>query len=139
MPRLAVPYPADFLLLFGAQEIAERAANEGTIVPGALLTATVQGADLSPWTAEEQAAAAVALVRIERVLSAATADLRSRLARDDLYWSEASSGAIHVMALARALLYDDATTDAVTSGVTRADEWVRSVNGRLIRTTAERN
>jgi hypothetical protein len=132
MPRLTAPPVADLLVLYGAQEIADRAANEGVAVPGALLQATVTGADRSTWSIEEQAAADAALVRINRLLAAATADLRSRLARDDLLWAEAAIGKYHVMTLARAMLYDDAMTEVVQQGQARVDEWVRLVNRRAI-------
>lgn len=107
---------AQLLARYNAEEIAQRSdVSVPALVGGELLVKAVKGEDLSAYTPEEQAAAAAALARIERVLRDAETTINSYLgSRYQLPVTQAADVLERIASqLARYFLYDDAVTDQV--------------------------
>ena len=102
----------DDLLTLGARELAQLATpDQYPVVDTDLLTATLQGADRSAWTAEEVTAADAALIRIETAISDAEAAIDAALASAGYILPLASApGRLATVArdIARYRLYDEA-------------------------------
>lgn len=123
------------LARYSADEIAQRAdASMPPVVYGELLSAAASGADLSGYTAAEQAAAQVALVRVERALEDARQTIDSYLGgRYQLPLSQAPEVLERIAGqLARYFLYDDAATEQIETLYKDSIKFLESVaNGRV--------
>ena len=109
---------AQLLARYNAEEIAQRAdASMPSVVYGELLSKAANGADLSSYTAEEQAAAALALAKVERALQDAEQTINTYLGgRYQLPLSNAPQVLERIAGqIARFVLYDDSATEQVTN------------------------
>lgn len=107
---------AQLLARYSADEIAQRAdASVPPVVYGELLSAAANGADLSGYSADEQAAAQAALARVERALEDARQTIDSYLGgRYQLPLTQAPEVLERIAGqLARYFLYDDAATEQI--------------------------
>lgn len=106
----------DLLTRFDAAEIAQR-ADRGMprLVSAELLTAVAASTDLSAWTTEEVARAAVAMIVVNRALKDAADSIDSYVsARYELPLSTVPSVLERVACdLARYYLYDDQVTEVI--------------------------
>lgn len=113
-----MPYAtaANLLDRFGAEEIAQRTdRSTPRLVTGDLLQAAAAGADLSAWTAEEQAAAAAALALVDQAIADADSEIDGYVATRYSVPVTPVPPIIQRLAcdLARYVLYDDQATDGV--------------------------
>jgi phage gp36-like protein len=126
---------AQLLTRYSAEEIAQRAdASVPPVVYGELLSAAANGADLSAYSAEEQAAAQAALARVERALEDARQTINSYLGgRYQLPLSNAPQVLERIAGqIARFVLYDDSATEQVTTLYKDSIKFLESVaNGRV--------
>ena len=109
---------AQLLARYNAEEIAQRAdVSVPSVVYGELLTKAAAGADLSAYTAEEQAAAALALAKVNRALQDAEQTINTYLGgRYQLPLSNAPQVLERIAGqIARFVLYDDSATEQVTT------------------------
>lgn len=109
---------AQLLARYNAEEIAQRAdASMPPVVYGELLTLAAAGADLSAYTAAEQAAAALALAKVNRALQDAEQTINTYLGgRYQLPLSNAPQVLERIAGqIARFVLYDDSATEQVTT------------------------
>lgn len=72
---------ADLITRFSPEEIAQRAAPEGVRVKAALLQLTISAGVRTAYSSDEIAAADAALVRLNKAISDAQADVDARLAK----------------------------------------------------------
>jgi len=103
---------------YSADEIAQRAdASIPPLVYGELLTKAATGADLSDYSAEEQAAAGAALAKVNRKLQDADQTINSYLGgRYQLPLTNAPEVLERIAAqLARYFLYDDTATEQIAN------------------------
>lgn len=126
---------AQLLARYSADEIAQRAdASVPPVVYGELLSAAANAADLSGYSAEEQAAAQAALAHVERALQDAGQTIDSYLGgRYQLPLSQVPAVLERIAGqLARYFLYDDAATEQVASLYKDAIKFLESVaTGRV--------
>lgn len=109
---------AQLLARYSDEEIAQRAdASLPPMVDGKLLSAAASGADLTGYTAEEQAAATAALAKIEHALEDARQTIDSYLGgRYQLPLTNAPEVLERIACqLARYFLYDDAATEQIAT------------------------
>lgn len=107
---------AQLLARYNAEEIAQRAdASVPSLVDGELLSKAAAGEDLSAYSAEEQAAAAAALAKVNRALQDAEQTINTYLGgRYQLPLSNAPEVLERIACqIARFVLYDDSATDQV--------------------------
>lgn len=128
-----MPYatPAELLTRFSDEEIAQRADRKiPRRVGGDLLVAAVAGADLSAWSADEQAAAAEALAVIGRALADADATIDGYLAARYPVPFAAAPAIVGRLAcdMARYYLYDDQATETVQKRYDAALAYFRDVS-----------
>lgn len=126
---------AQLLTRYSAEEIAQRAdASLPPVVYGELLSAAATGADLSGYTAEEQAAAQAALARVERALEDARQTIDSYLGgRYQLPLTQAPEVLERIAGqLARYFLYDDSATEQIANLYKDSIKFLESVaSGRV--------
>lgn len=101
---------------FDAEEIAQRADRDvPRVVSGALLAAVAAAGDLSAWTVNEVARAAVAMITVQRALQDADDTINSYVSARYALPLSPVPAVLERMAcdLARYFLYDDQVTDVV--------------------------
>lgn len=122
----------------GWDELAQRAAHS-PLVDGALLAATVAASDRSAWSAEAQAQADAALLRINAELARATSHADTYLfpryrqlmpLPPELV--AASPLPVVVATIAYKRLYGALLPDDVRKGCQWADDWLRDVSKGLV-------
>lgn len=123
------------LARYSADEIAQRAdASVPPVVYGELLSKAAAGDDLSGYSADEQAAAAAALAKVNRVLQDAEQTINGYLAgRYQLPLSNAPEVLERIASqLARYFLYDDMATEQITTLYKDSIKFLDSVsNGKV--------
>ena len=120
----------DMLRYFGANEMAQRSANEAQpIVPGPLFELTVQSGDRSGYTPEEQQNADAALTRLNQVLVDSSeivgSYIRSVADIDDPTWYAPESVRRATADIAR--FYDDGRPADIEKQHDRQVMWLEKV------------
>ena len=126
---------AQLLARYNAEEIAQRAdASVPSVVYGELLTKAANGEDLSGYTAEEQAAAAAALAKVNRALQDADQTINTYLGgRYQLPLSNTPQVLERIAGqIARFVLYDDSATEQVVTLYKDSIKFLENVaNGKV--------
>lgn len=118
------------LARYNAEEIAQRAdASLPSLVDGELLRLAATDGDLSRYTAEEQAAAAAALAKVDRALQDAEQTINTYLGgRYQLPLSHAPEVLERIACqIARFVLYDDGATEQIKTLYQDAIKFLDSV------------
>lgn len=122
---------AQLLSRYSADEIAQRAdVSVPPLVYGELLTAAANGDDLSGYTPEEQAAAALALGKVNRALQDAQQTMDGYLGgRYQLPLTNAPEVLERIACqLARFFLYDDQATEMIEKGYKDSVDFLKGVS-----------
>lgn len=124
---------SDLLIRFGAEELAQRAAPEGTQITGEILEKAINDDSLSAYTQDEQDAAADAEARIEAALSDAELLVDSYLKRRHSLPLEsevitASPLTAVTCDITRYGLYDEHATEEIQKRFDDAVKWLRDVS-----------
>lgn len=130
---MAYATPDDLLTWYGADELAGLVQPDDlATLPAALLRATLAGDDRSAWSAEEQEAADLGVIRFENAIDHAGRLMDSYLGEryglplDTAVVAESPLPRL-CGAIARHALWDDQPAEEVTRGFEQAMSWLREV------------